>query len=97
MPKKYRLFPDVATVSRSNRIALKMTGLLNANDTVVSWTRLAPQLRDRQVTQIAAKCLVLLELDQPEPREDLIRRLVSYLSYSGKEHTMQEIEKILKK
>jgi hypothetical protein len=93
----YRLFSDVTTVSRGNRIALKREGLLNANDTVISWSRLAPKVRDRKVTEVAAKCLVLIELDQPAPRAELVRRLVSYLSYSGKEKTMEQIEKLFKK
>lgn len=96
-PNKYRLFSDVTSVSRGDRIALRTAGYLNADDTVVSWSRLAPSITNRTITQPQAKGLILLELGQPHPREDLIRRLTSYISYSGKEQTMKAIEKILKK
>jgi hypothetical protein len=97
MPKKHKLFPDVTTISLGDRCNLKWEGLLNDDDTVIGWSRLAPSLRDRKVSEVDAKCLVLIELDQPEPRPDMVRRLVSYLSYSGKEKTMEQIEELLKK
>ena len=97
MPKKPKLFSDVTSVSRGNRIGLQKSGFLNKDDTVVGWQRLAPRLRDRELTQRCAKMLVLLELDQPEPRADLVRRLVSYLSYTEKEQTLMKVERLLTK
>ena len=97
MPKKPKIFSDVTTVSLANKAGLKAAGLINDDCTVVSWVRLAPKLRDRKVNQDSVKQLVLLELAQPHPRVDIIRRLVSYLSYSGKEQTMETIKKLLKK
>ena len=95
--QKHRLFSDLSTVSRSNRIHLLNEGLINKNDSVVGWTRLAPKLTSRELTQLQAKALVLLEIESAEPREDIIKRLVSYLSYSGKEQTLDAINKILTK
>lgn len=97
MPKKHRLFPDVTSVSRGDRIGLHKAGLINKNDIVKSWSMLAPDISDRTISHTEVKQLVLLELEREGPREDLIRRLISYLSYSGKEQVMKSIEKILKK
>ena len=97
MSKKYRLFSDVTSISRTNSYELQGAGLTNPDDTVISSARLAVKLRDRKVTEQQAKQLVLLELEQESPREDLIHRLISYLSYSGKEQTMKTLNKILNK
>lgn len=93
---KYRLFSDVTTVSRGGRIVLKNRGYLDNDDTVTSWRRLAPALTSRRLAQTDAKGLILIELEQPEPREEILRRLVSYLAYSEKEKTLEAIEKLLK-
>ena len=92
------IFPDVTTVPQPTRKLLKTLGVLNPNDTLVSWERLSPKMVDRKLTQVSAKCLVLLELERyPEPRMDIVRRLVNYISYHGKEQTMLNINKHLAK
>lgn len=93
--KKYRIFSDVTEVSRNGERALKEAKLLNRNGTVISWTRLAPWLVGRELSDHQAKQLVLVELGQDNPRSDLITRLVNYLSYAGKEQTMERINKML--
>jgi len=95
--RKHKIFSDLTTVSRGNRIHLLNEKLIDKNDRVASWIRLAPRLVSRELTQLQAKALVLLELEADSPREDLITRLVSYLSYSDKEQTMSAINKILAK
>lgn len=84
-------FPDVTRVTKKERVTLFSCNLTNANGTVVSWVRLAPHLTDRTLPKHSAKLLVLIELEQPNPRLDLIQRLVSYISYSTKEETMWRI------
>lgn len=95
MPKKHRIFSDVTSVSRGERISLEAVGLINEDGTVISWSRLAHFIVKRTLTQFDAKQLILIELERDEPRADLIRRIVSYLSYSEKEKTLEKIEKLL--
>lgn len=81
--KSTRLFSDVTTVSRGARIKLKKAGLINDDDTVVSWSRVNPVIRDRMMTETETKQLIILELtrtDETAPREDLLARLVNYLT-----------------
>lgn len=84
-------FPDVTRVTKRERLTLHYDDLTNANGTVVSWARLAPHLTGQTLHKRSAKLLVLIELEQPNPRLDLVQRLVSYISYSTKEETMGRI------
>ena len=95
MNNNLRLFSDVASVSRTARITLTNDKLLNDSGSVVGWPKLAPWLINRDLSERAAKQLVLIELEAESPRPDIIRRLVSYLSYSAKEQTMAKVEKLL--
>lgn len=97
MAQKHKIFPDVLNdISKGQLVGLQNLGYLNKDNTVVGWTRLAPRLRDRELSQRCAKMLILLELDQSKPREDMVRRLVSYLSYKEKEQTLIAVNKILR-
>jgi hypothetical protein len=92
------IFPDIRSVSQQTCKSLQKLGVLNPNDTLVSWERLSPKMVSREITHDEAKCLVLLELKRhSEPRAEILRRLVNYISYHGKEQTMKNINKHLNK
>lgn len=94
--KRHRLFNDIASVSRGDRIALKEMGLLNPDDTVIGWRRLSPWLRDRTLLPIDAKRLILLELEGKQ-RGDTITRLVNYLGNYERETNMEKVNNYLEK
>lgn len=96
MSKEKPLFEDVPSVSEGYYSALKMIGCLNSDGTVVSWKRLAPAIRDRKFNQRGAKCLILIELSQRYPRDEILYRLVNYLSHLERRQTMARIKSLLK-
>ena len=99
-PTKTRIFSDTTSVSRGACILLNHAGLVNNDGTVVSWSRLNPVMRDRMMTEKEAKQLILLEItrkDGIEPREDLINRLVNYLTNIDREDIRSKVTKHLKK
>jgi len=97
LPANIRIFSDVTKVSRTNIIQLKADGVLNPDDTVISWARLSPKLVAREITEVQAKQLILLELSKDKAvREDIVTRLVNYLSYSVRESTLAKIAEFRK-
>jgi hypothetical protein len=90
-------FTDVKTVTGPDNAWLLKKGFVNDCGTVVGWTSLAPHLSSRRLSERDAKLLVLRELEAFIPRRGLITRLVSYLSYSEKEQTMETINTLLNK
>ena len=97
MPRKFRLFTDVSKVTSGARIRLNATKLTTPDGTIVSCARLVPLLTERSIDHTDAKVAVLVELSSESPRRDIIQRLVNYISYSSKETTMVEVDKILTK
>lgn len=95
--KRYRIFPDINTVSNTQRIALKASGLLNPDGSVPSWNKLAPAITNRSVTPTQCKELILLELDRDEPRVNLLNRLVCYFVGIDKRKIAGAIDKELSK
>lgn len=98
MTSKTRVFSDVATVGRGARIKLKNAGLLNADDTVVGWARVNPVIRDRMMTETETKQLIVLELTRDDgnpPREDLLARLINYLTSIDREEIRSRVNKVL--
>lgn len=93
--KKFRIFPDLVSVSRGQRRLLQHRGLLNKDDTVVSYSRINPKVRDRKLSEDEAKQLILLELSAAEPRVDLINRLVCYMTKIDKEQILGKVNKAL--
>jgi len=95
--KKINLFSDVTAVSRGARIKLKALGVLNPDDTVVSWMRINPFIRDNKVSKLEVKQLILLELTRTDaaPRRDLLTRLVNYLTGVDRANLRAKLEKLL--
>ena len=100
LPTKKRIFSDVTQVSRGAALLLNASGLINKQNVVVSWTYLSPFLRDRMLDDKEAKALILLELfrDDGQPtRDDIVERLVCYISTIDKEATREKIAKLKSK
>jgi|TARA_R110002126_G_scaffold3500_3_gene20009 hypothetical protein len=91
-----KIFPDIHTVSHSTCKMLQGVGVLNSNNRLVSPRRLSDKMVARKITPQDAKTLVLLELERlPAPRLEVVQRLVNYVSYHGREQTMEKIKKHL--
>lgn len=97
MSAKLKLFGDVAAVGRGARIHLKTVGYLNHDDTVVSWVKLNPAIRDRELTDREAKQLVVIEMESQSPREDLVNRLVNYMTSRDREELRAKLAKLFSK
>jgi hypothetical protein len=95
MSKTHTPFPEISGVTKKDRSNLHASGLLKPTGEVLNWVPLAPHLIDRTLSKHNAQLLVLIELEWERPRLDIIKRLVSYISYSEKERTMEEIHKLL--
>lgn len=98
LPQKKRIFPDITGVSRNQSFLLANAGMIDSNNTVVSWTYLNPFLRDSILTEPEAKRLILLELyrtDGQPVRTDIVDRLVLYLAKRDREGIRSKISKEL--
>lgn len=96
--KKISLFPEIGkTVSRGEKIKLHATGLLNPDDTVISWVRLNPFVRDGVLTELQAKQLMTIEINTPTniPRGDILKRLTNYIAKGGLQDVRRKVEKRL--
>jgi hypothetical protein len=94
--KNISLFPEIGhTVSRGQRITLRQAKILNADDTVVSWARLNPFIRDSRLSQASAKLLMTLEINTPEPRAEILTRLSNYLVKVNVETVKAKVDKVL--
>ncbi len=91
------IFPSISVVNHGHIEVLKARSYLNKNATVVCWTRLSDWMKARDVSEQDAKMLIVIELDQPSPRYNLVKRLVNYISYSSKEDLMNKINNSLNK
>jgi len=77
---------------------LESAGFINKDGTVVSYCRMNPAIRDRYMTEVEAKQLIVIELGRADgiaPREDLIARLINYLTTIDKEKTKEKIKTFL--
>jgi len=96
--KRIRLFPDFQSVSRTERLLLEQTQLIDENDVPLSWVRLFPLLRRRKLSIREAKQLVLLEIERgsQDARLDIIQRLIVYIAKDQRIALENKINKLLK-
>ncbi len=97
LPSNCRVFSDVTSVSRTAVFNLVKRKLINDDNTLKGWVILNPFIRDRKLSDVEAKQLVLLELyrdDGGEPRMDIVDRLVNYITNIDREHTRSAIAKL---
>jgi hypothetical protein len=99
LPVNKKIFSDIKSVSRGAAFGLSSKGVINDNNVVVPWVYLNPSLRDKELTDIETKMLILLETfrdDGQPPRLDVINRLVCYLTAIDKQDIRKKIEQALK-
>jgi len=96
LPRRKRIFPDVTGVSRGEAIKLSNSGLINKQNTVVSWAYLSPFISNSMLKEPEAKQLILLELyrtDGQPVRIDIVDRLVRYLARKDRDIIQSKIVK----
>jgi hypothetical protein len=96
LPTKKRIFSDVTSVSRGAAIVLANAGFTNKDSIVVSWSLLNRFIRDKIITEKETKQLILLELfraDSESPRDEIIYRLINYLTAINKLEVKKRIAK----
>lgn len=87
------IFPELPSPAPTTLKRLRSRGILNPDNSVVSWSRLSPFLSERKLTSEATKRVIQIEYDSPRPRKEILNRLVRYLYKREKTATLKKLNK----